>query len=123
MICGTMRELTVPCSVSGDNGYKITPLPRWTAIIRTGQSSALTHLCNLCTHNRWWLVLGWVTTKEDQPRLRIAYISYIRRVIKFYLLTYLITYLLTYLLNFVCGSEINNYFINISSPDNIYLWI
>ena len=23
-----------------------------------------------CTHNRWWLVLGWVTTKEDHPRLR-----------------------------------------------------
>ena len=22
------------------------------------------------THNSWWLVLGWVTTKEDHPRLR-----------------------------------------------------
>ena len=50
-----------------------------------------TKLCTLahthCTHNRWWLVLDWVTTKKDHPHLRIAYTSYIWRVIEFYLLT------------------------------------
>ena len=70
-------------------GKKITSLPRWTAIINTRQSSARTHTLPHCTHNRWWLVLDWVTTKKDHPRLRIAYISYIWRVIKFYSLTYL----------------------------------
>ena len=42
-----------------------------------------THTLPHSTHNRWWLVLGWVTTKEDYPHLRLAYISYIWRVIKF----------------------------------------
>ena len=28
-----------------------------------------TRIHTYCTHNRWWLVLGWVTTKEDRPRL------------------------------------------------------
>jgi len=23
-----------------------------------------------CTHTRWWLVLGWVTTKEYHPCIR-----------------------------------------------------
>ena len=50
------------------------------------------HTLSHCTHNRWWLVLGWVTTKEDHPRLRIAYTRYIWRVIRFYLLTYLLSY-------------------------------
>ena len=36
------------------------------------------HFCNNGVR-----VLGWVTTKEDRPRLRIACISYIWRVIKF----------------------------------------
>ena len=26
-----------------------------------------------CTHTIWWLVLGWVTTKEDHPILPIEY--------------------------------------------------
>ena len=33
----------------------------------------------------WWLVLGWVTTKDDHTCLRIAGKSYIWRIIKFYL--------------------------------------
>ena len=42
-------------------------------------------MMNGLIHSRWWLVLGWVTTNVDHPRLRIANASYIRRVIKFYL--------------------------------------
>ena len=75
------------CNVSGDNWLKITLLPRWTAIINTS-SSTRTHTL---THNSWWLVLGWVTTKEDHPCLRIAYTSYIMaryQVILTYLLIY-----------------------------------
>ena len=88
MICVVSHELTVICSVSGD---KITSLPRWTAIINTRQSSTRTHTLPHCTHNRWWLVLGSVTTKENHPRLRIAYISYVWRVIKFTDLNYNLT--------------------------------
>jgi len=36
----------------------------------------------------WWLVLGWLTTKEAHPRLRIAYTSFMWRVVKFYLYAY-----------------------------------
>ena len=43
--------------------------------------------------NTWWLVLGWVITKKDHPRLPIAYTSYTWRVIKFYFLTYIIGHL------------------------------
>ena len=52
-------------------------------MINTTQSSTRTHTLPHCTHSRWWLVLGWVTTQEDNSRLQIAYISYIWRVIKF----------------------------------------
>jgi len=34
------------------------------------------------TRNSWWLVFGWVTIKEDQSHLRIAYMCYIRCAIK-----------------------------------------
>ena len=47
------------------------------------QTKQNTHTLPHCTHNKWWLVLGWVTTKEDHPHLQIAYISYIWHVIKF----------------------------------------
>ena len=33
------------------------------------QIKQCTHTLTHCTHNIWWLVLGWVTTKEDHPRL------------------------------------------------------
>ena len=87
MVCVALQELTVTCNFSGDNGYKITLLPRWAAIINTRQSSSRTHTLTHwhCTQNIWWLVLGWVTAMEDHPRLRKAYTSYIWRVIKFYL--------------------------------------
>jgi len=32
-----------------------------------------------CTHNSWWLVLGWVTPKEYHPRLCIDYVDFIAR--------------------------------------------
>ena len=32
-------------------------------------TQAYTHTPTHGTHNRWWIVLGWVTTKEDYPRL------------------------------------------------------
>ena len=55
------------------------------------QTKQCTHTLPHCTHTRWWLVLGWVTTKEDHPRLRIACISYIWCVIKFYIALHYIT--------------------------------
>ena len=65
---------TVTCDVSSDNGYTITLLPRWTAIIITRQNStqlhAYTHTAHTTWHNRWWLVLEWVTTKEDREHLQ-----------------------------------------------------
>ena len=45
------------------------------------------HIVHHYTH----LELGWMTTKEDHPHLRIAFTSYIWRVIKFFLLTYSLT--------------------------------
>ena len=83
MVCVTLQNLLCPVMSSVITGKKITLLPRWTAIINTRQSSTRTHTLPHCTHNSWWLVLGWVTTKEDHPHLRIAYISYTWRVIKF----------------------------------------
>jgi len=38
---------------------------RWTAISNTWQ-----HTYIHCTHNIWWLVIGWATTKEDNPNAR-----------------------------------------------------
>jgi len=32
-----------------------------------------------CTHNSWWLVLGWVTTKEYHPRLCINNVDFMAR--------------------------------------------
>jgi len=32
-----------------------------------------------CTHNSWWLVLGWVTFKEYHPRLCIDYVDFMAR--------------------------------------------
>jgi len=32
-----------------------------------------------CTHNSWWLVLGWVNTKEYHPRLCIDYVDFMAR--------------------------------------------
>jgi hypothetical protein len=54
------------------------------------QTKQCTHRLPHCTHTRWWLVLGWVTTKEDHPRLRITCISYIWRVIKYYITSQLL---------------------------------
>ena len=51
-----------------------------------------THLHPLHLGAKWRLVLGRVTTKEENhPCLRIAYTSYIWRVIKFYQVLYLLT--------------------------------
>ena len=67
--------------------YLLTKMDRYNKY----QTKQYTHTLTRYTHFIWWLVLGWVTTKEDYPRLRIAYTSFIWRVIKFYLLTYLLT--------------------------------
>ena len=61
------------------------------------------------TYNRWWLVLGWVTTKEDHPPLGIAFTSYTWRVIKFYLLTYLLTYIIPPIEKSSTGSATETY--------------
>jgi len=38
------------------------------------------HACkNICTHNSWWLVRGWVTTKAYNPRLCIDYVDFMAR--------------------------------------------
>jgi len=42
----------------------------------TKQLNAQTYTC---THNIWWLVLGWVTTKEYHPRLCIDYVDFMAR--------------------------------------------
>jgi len=34
---------------------------------------------NACTHNSWWLVLGWVITKEDDLLLCIDYVEFMTR--------------------------------------------
>ena len=78
------------CNVKSINPIKKTEaLTLWSysRIILFTHLHTRTH----CTHDIWWLVLVWVTTKEDHPRLRIAYKSYIWRVSKFYLLTNLLT--------------------------------
>jgi len=78
-------------NVNGDNWYTFTNfLPRWTAIINTWEA---VHI-HAYTHTSRWLLLGWMTTKEDHPRLRIAYTSYIMACYQV-LLTYLLTYLKT----------------------------
>ena len=84
MVCVALQELTVTCRLMSAviTGKKLDRYNKY-------QTKQCTHTLINCTHNIWWLVLGWVTTKEDHPRLRIAYTSYIWRVIKFYLLTYL----------------------------------
>ena len=33
------------------------------------QTKQCTHTLTHCTHYKWWLVLGWVTTKKDHPCL------------------------------------------------------
>ena len=83
MVWVTLQNLLWPVMSAVITGKKNTLLPRWTAIINSGQSSTRTHTLPHCTHNSWWLVLGWVTTKENHPRLRIVYIHYIWRLIKF----------------------------------------
>ena len=78
--------------IAGKN-YFVTKMDRYNKY----QTKHCTH-AHTYTHNIRWLVLGWMTTKEDHPRQRVAYTSYIWRVIKFYLLTYSPTYLF-YVLN------------------------
>jgi len=34
---------------------------------------------NTCTYTSWWLVLGWMTTKEYHPRLCIDYVDFMAR--------------------------------------------
>ena len=68
---------TVAYDVSGDNAYKITLLPRWTAIINDRQSS--THAHTHCTHISWWsvYVAGWPPRKtirsSDSTRKALKY--------------------------------------------------
>ena len=71
--------------ITGKN-YLVTKMNRYNKYQTKQCKHTLTHR----THYIWWLVLGWVTTKEDHLCLRIAYTSYIWRVIKFYLLTYVV---------------------------------
>ena len=73
-------------AVITDKNYLVTKMDRYSKY----QTKQCTHTLTHCTHNIWWLVLGWVTTNEDHPRLRLDYTSYIWHVIKFYLLTYLL---------------------------------
>ena len=68
-------------------------MDRYNKLINIRQSSTRTHTLTHCTYSIWWLVLGWATTKEDHPRLRIAYTSYTYGALSSS------TYLLTYLLN------------------------
>ena len=53
---------TVTCDVSGDNRWKVTLSPRWTALINTRQSCIHTN-----TQNRWWYesqyLAGWPPRK------------------------------------------------------------
>jgi len=45
---------------------------------QTMQLHAHTYTCTY-THNNWWLVLGWASTKEDHPRLCINYVDFMAR--------------------------------------------
>ena len=67
--------------ITGKN-YLVTKMDRYNKYQTKQYTHAHIHFQTAHT-TEWWLVLGWVTTKEDHPRLRFAYISYIWRVIKF----------------------------------------
>jgi len=54
---------------------------------QTKQLQAYTYTC---VHNSWWLVLGWVTTKEYHPRLCIDYVDF---MVQLHLHTYVIRYI------------------------------
>ena len=56
------------CNASSDNGYKVTKMDRYDKY----ETKQYTHAH---TQNRRWLVLGWVTTKEDNPHLRFIAID------------------------------------------------
>ena len=56
------------------------------------QSRARTHTLTHFTHNRWWLVLGWVTTKKENPRPPTNSLHKLHMARYQVLLTYLLTY-------------------------------
>jgi len=56
MVCVTLQELTVTSNVCSVKNYFVTEIGRYNKY-RTKQ----------CTHTSWWIVLGWVTTKEYHP--------------------------------------------------------
>jgi len=43
---------------------------------------------NTYTHNSWWLVLGWVTTKEYYLRHCIDYVDFMARYKCYYIYIY-----------------------------------
>jgi len=56
--CYNLQNKLLPCSL----------LSRWADIMNTRLNS-YTH----CTKHRWWLVLGWVTTKEYYPLIGLRF--------------------------------------------------
>jgi len=68
MVCVTLWNLLRPAmsAMLMVNNYLVNKMDRNNKY-QTKQLHAHTYTC---THNSWWLVLGWVTTKEYHPHLR-----------------------------------------------------
>jgi len=58
-----------------DGPQYLTPDKQYKHTQTHTHTHARTH-ARASTHKSWWLVLGWVTTKEGHPRLPIASTSY-----------------------------------------------
>ena len=67
MICVTLQNLLRPVESVVTVKSTLLFMGRYNKS-QTKQLQAHTH--THCMHNRWWLVLGWVTTKEDHLCLR-----------------------------------------------------
>jgi len=63
----------VACYASGDY-CKNYLSPRLAAIINIPDKAVTQISTHILPHKGWWLVLGWVSTKEGNPRLCIDYI-------------------------------------------------
>ena len=73
MVCVALQEITVTCNVRCDNWWKIVASYQDGPRYQIPDKAVHMHTHTYTAHTIWWLVLGWVTTKEDHPLLPIEY--------------------------------------------------